>query len=135
MAIERITEPEQVASLLRFEDNAEDCFPCDRGEWIQWLMKAVVSPKMLIIRVVENGQTTGYLVAQNQVSPPLTDSVYVIYSYSPKNVEKNKEALESLKEWSIECGAKKIKFDTKNILAHKLYGFKETGLVSMEMVL
>lgn len=130
--IKRLTTAEEVTQLLSFQDNVEEIFPCTKGEWVQKLAKIVESPKMWITVVMdEQGNITGYLVAQNCVNLPISDHVWILYSFSPKNVESNKEVKEVLKDWTRECGTKEIKFLTKNVQAHKFYGCKETGRVEM----
>ena len=136
MGIERIIDAGGIAKILKLEDNIEECFPCTRGEWIQWLMSVVDQlDKIYIMGITTNEKLTGYFVVVNSVLPPLCDSVFALYSYSPKNVNENIEGLLLLKDWAKEQGAKSIKFMTKNVLAHKMYGFVETGNVEMEMVL
>jgi hypothetical protein len=122
--------------LLKFADNVADCFPCDRGAWIQWLTRAVASEKTFCMQILEPDKSvSGYVVAVDQVMPPLSDCVFVLYSYSEKNFRDNERVLEALKAWAAGCGAKRIRFTTDNVMAHKLYGFRETGRVVMEMVI
>lgn len=134
--IERVTEPGQVVRLLKFNDNVTDGFPCSRGAWIQWLTRAVASEKTFCVQILEPDRSvSGYLVAVDQVKPPLSDCVFVLYSYSEKNFRTNERVLDALKAWSAERGARRIRFTTNNVMAHKLYGFHETGRVVMEMVI
>jgi len=107
MEIKKVDDPYEVAKLIKFKDNAEECFPCERGEWIQWLVDAVKSPKLcLYIQYKEGFRIAGYAVAMDAVFPPLSDSVDLIYITGGD--ETVKSLLRHLARWAKSCRAAKI---------------------------
>ena len=126
-------EVEDIAKILHLNDNVTDYFPCDKGEWVQWLIQNVDNPDLFIMGVVEDGEVTGYIVAINSVKPPLDDSVYVLYAWSA-GFEMNKKILKNLIDWSKEKNARSIDFVTEDVVAHTAYGFKKKAtLMTMEL--
>lgn len=126
--IKRLRTVEEVIHLVKVEDDVEERYQCERGEWIQLLTKIVKNDSVFIIASFnEYDEITGYGVAQNAVVPPLGYYVHIIYAYSPKNSE-NFEMLEKIKEWAISLGAKEITATVKPDGADKLikYGFVES---------
>lgn len=134
--IKRLTEPNDIAKLMKFSDNVEEVFPCSRGEWVQWLMGNCANDGLFVMAVIDDREEiTGYLVARNQVLPPLSDCVYVKYAYLPGNIQENEPVKDELVKWAKNCKARRIILTAKDADALKPYGFEETGATGMEMIL
>jgi len=126
-------EVEDIAKLLKIDDDVTDYFPCDRGEWVQFLISQSRNPDMFIIGAIEKDSPVGYMVAVNNVKPPLSDCVSVLFSKTA-GTEENNKALGMLIEWAKEKGAKSIQFVTDDVVGHSVYGFKKRAtLMSMEI--
>ena len=109
-----------IAQILKFNDRIEDYFPCDKGEWVQWLMENVDNPRVLII-----GNKDVYLVAVDAVMKPLSDFVSILFCYSEKGFDKNMEVKTMLDDWAKERGASGIRFICEDISVFSKYGAKE----------
>jgi len=112
-----------IAKILQMDDHVEDFFPCDKGEWVQWLQSIVENPRFLII-----GTETSYLVAVNNVQRPVSDHVFILFFHSKSPLEQNLEIRDYLNEWALECGTKKIRFIGKEIEVFEKYDAKQYGI-------
>jgi len=101
-------EVEDIAQILKMDDPIEQVFPCDKGEWIQWLMQYVDNPEVYMIGNVEE-KLLSYAVAVNMVTPPLSNTVTIIFMS-----ELNREFIDAIKIWGKEKGAKSIILQSKN---------------------
>ena len=117
-------ESNDIAGILKLNDGVENIFPCDRGEWVQWLMANKDNPKVLII-----GDGKSYLVAVDTVQRPLNDSVTIIFFYSKSKFEDNIKNIKVLNDWAKEIGAKQIRFICKNIKVFEKYGASQIGII------
>lgn len=134
MDLIRLDTPELVALLVTAEDNVAEALSCDRDAWIQWLVENAAQPGLWVLAAVDEArQVRGYIVALDNVHPPLGDAVQVLYACSAGDMATNRAALEMLTAWARECGAKRVRFVTKDPAVHQVYGFRETGHVVMEM--
>ena len=116
-------EVEDIVKIQRMNDHIEDHFPCDKGEWVQWLISIVDHPKFLII-----GNETSYLVASNNIMRPVSDTIGIIFFHSKTPFEENIKIRDWVNEWALECGTRKVRFITKNLEVLKKYGAKEFGI-------
>jgi len=92
-----------IAQILTMDDPIDEIFPCDKGEWIQWLNQYIENPEIYIIGKSDNGRLISYAVAVNMVSPPLSDMVTIIFMS-----ELDEEFIEKIKIWAKEKKAKKV---------------------------
>jgi len=100
--IKKLTTTE-IAQILKLDDPIEKIFPCEKGEWIQWLNQNVDHPDLCIIGRVVKGALKSYAVAVNSVSPPLSNMVTIIFMS-----ELDKEFINKIKDWAREKQAKKV---------------------------
>lgn len=126
---------EDIVKILQVDDKIEDYFPCDKGEWVQWLIQRVDDPSLLILGNIIDDILCGYIIAANEVHPPLSNCIYVLFAHTAgKKI--NKEALNLLIDWAKEKKAKSIDFTTnhKNAVGLTVYGFKKKySVMSMEL--
>ena len=110
MELKRLKEKHEVVRILALEDDISSFIKCDRGEWIQILMKYADDPKMNIAGIFREGDLVGYIVLQNMVYPPVSDSVYVVYSHC--SVPVSEEGMGPIRDyllgWTEECGASRL---------------------------
>ena len=124
-------EAEEIAKILYLKDEKlTQVFPCEVGEWTQFLMQHINNPKFFMRCVLEDDKLIGYLVAVNAVVLPINKSITVLYSKTA-GIEANHAVLDELIEWSREKGAIKIEFVTDNPIGHTVYGFKKRATVMM----
>ena len=122
-------EVEEIAGIMQLEDNATESFPCERGEWVQWLISNVENPRVLIIGHVIDGEIKSYLVALDSVVLPLSVQVNVLFFYSGGDTDKNIAIVDMLNEWARERGAKTIRFVCQNIKVFEKYGAEQKGIL------
>lgn len=133
MIIERVTKQQQITKLMTLDDDVEQHFNFDRGEWIQWLMKSIENDNILILQALDEGSVSAYLVAAANIKPPISKSVFVLYCYAKTGPEDSQELMGHLKTWAKNKKADSIRFGTKTPRVFRKYGFVETGKVIMEM--
>lgn len=127
-------EAEEIAKILTLDDSKlTQVFPCEVGEWTQFLMQHIDNPEFFMRGVLEDDKLTGYLVAASSIVPPINKSITVLYSKTA-GIEANNEVLNELIEWSKEKGAESIDFITDNVAGHTVYGFKKKATM-MTMIL
>ena len=102
-------EVEDIAKILDCEDEIENYFPCDRGEWIQWLMSIVDNPKYFIAGVIEDG-VVGYVVAVDNAVKPFGDHVFIRFFHSSKNIEIDMEIKAALNKQARSKKAVRVRF-------------------------
>jgi len=105
--IARATRPEEIAPLLHFKDDAEKYFPCDRGQWIQWLVGAINSEDVFVAIETKQEKIKSYFVVANTVEPPICDYVNIIYAYCTNPVSIATFA-KLIIEWSLSKNAKRV---------------------------
>jgi len=114
---------ENITKILQMDDHVENSFPCDKGQWVQWLISVVDDPRYLII-----GTEKSYLVAVNNIQRPLSDHVFILFFYSENDFESSIEIRDCLNDWALECGTTKIRFIGESITPFKKYGAKQMGV-------
>ncbi|MCK4817859.1 hypothetical protein KA005_18960 [bacterium] len=92
-----------IAQILKMDDPIDKIFPCEKGEWIQWLNQNVDHPELYIIGKAINGSLKSYAVAVNTVGPPLSDAVSIIFMS-----ESDKRFIKRIKSWARKKQAKKV---------------------------
>lgn len=127
MTIKKL-EVEEIAGILQLRDKVTESFPCDKGEWVQWLITNVENPRVLIIGNVVDGEIKSYLVAHDSVMLPLSDHVSGLFLYSKSDADSNMGLIEMLNDWARDKGAKTIKFICQNIKVFEKYGAKQVGI-------
>lgn len=128
MSIKKL-EVEEIAGIMQLEDNATGSFPCEKGEWVQWLISNVENPRVLIIGNVIAREIKSYLVALDSVMLPLSVQVHVLFFYSGGDIDANIEIFDMLNGWAREKGAKTIRGVCQNIKVFEKYGAKQTGIM------
>lgn len=99
-------EVEDIAKIMHLDDNVTDFFPCEKGEWVQWLIQNVDNPRIFIIGNIEDNQIIGYFVALNNLMPPVFDYISVIYLWSLSH-KITHTLIEAGKKWAIKNGVKR----------------------------
>ena len=127
-------EVEEIAKIMQLDDEKlTQGFPCEVGEWVQFLVQHVDNPNIFMMGEIEDDKLIGYFVAINAIAPPLNNSVSVLYSKTAGK-EINKAFLDTLIDWSKEKGATSIDFLTNNVVGCSVYGFrKKATLMTMEL--
>lgn len=127
-------EVEDIVKILKLDDpKLTQVFPCEKGEWVQWLIQNVDNPGFFIRGVFEEDKLIGYLVAINAFVPPINKAITVLYSKTA-GMEANHAILDELIGWSKEKGAASIDFITDNPIGHSVYGFKKKAtMMTMEL--
>jgi len=127
-------EVEDIAKIMYLKDEElTQGFPCEVGEWVQFLIQHVDNPNIFMMGEKEGDELIGYFVAINAIAPPLNNSVSVLYSKTAGK-EINKAFLDALIDWSKEKGATSIDFITNNVVGCSVYGFrKKATLMKMEL--
>lgn len=124
-------EVEDIARIMNVEDDIERFFPCDKGEWVQWLMGQVENPNIFIAGDVGD-EIKSYIVACNAVMPPVSNSICIVMFYSSGDIESNMELVKLLNKWSREKGAREVVFtvdDEKILRCYHKYGAALKGFV------
>ena len=105
--IARATKPGEIAPLLHFKDDAVKYFPCDRGQWVQWLVSAVKSDDVFIAIETKQNKIKSYFVVANTVEPPICDYTNIIYAYckDPMSVSIFSKLII---EWSLSKNARRV---------------------------
>lgn len=125
---------EDITKILILEDDKlTKVFPCEIGEWVQFLIQNVDNPNFFMRVAIEENKLIGYLVAFNAIAKPISNCVSVLYSKTA-GTEINRVVLEELIRWSKDKGAASIDFVTDNVVGHTVYGFKKkTTMMTMEL--
>ena len=122
-------EVEEIAGIMQLEDNVTASFPCERGEWVQWLISNVENPKVLIIGNIVDGEINSYLVAVDSVRLPLSAQVHILFFYSRRDIDANIKIFDMLNDWARERGALKVRGICQNIKVFEKYGAEQKGIV------
>ena len=122
-------EVEEIVGILQLKDNFMKSFPCDKGEWVQWLISNVENPEILIIGSVIGGEIKSYLVALDGVRLPLSVQVHILFFYSDGALDVNMEIRGMLNDWARAKGAKAIRFICQDIAVFEKYGAKQVGIL------
>ena len=109
---------EDIAQILKMDDPIGDVFPCDRGEWVQWLNQYIENEEVYMIGLSENGKLKSYAVAVSMIAPPLSNSVSIIFMSDPMD----KRFREAVKEWTKQKGAKIVMMQAQEIGVLKKLG-------------
>lgn len=132
--IKRLTTAEDISMLFDLKDDSEIQFPCGRHAWMQWLTEQAANPKVGIWATVEQNQAIGYIVAIDNVMPPISDSVsllYIWYSWKPIKRKDTQNLIRTIEDWGREIGAKQVitvLTESQSIHA-KISGFKVSGQI------
>lgn len=102
-------ESEDIAKILKLDHAGANItpLPCDKGQWVQWLMSMAQNEKIRILGEIEDGRVTGYIVLLDNVLPPVFNSCVILYIWSPDNHRTTHALADAAKEWK-----KEIKADT-----------------------
>ncbi len=125
---------EDITKILKIDDpDFEKFFPCEIGEWVQFLIKNADNPNVFIWgSFSENGMLNGYVVASSSDSI-LSKKVFVLY-LKTMGYENNKEVLGIMKEWGKEKKLRTIEFITVQPEVLAKYGFsKKAAMMGMEI--
>jgi len=127
MTIKKL-EVEEIAGIMQLEDNIAESFPCEKGEWVQWLISNVENPRVLIIGNIIGGEIKSYLVALDNVFPPLSIQVNILFFYSRGDMEQNMEIINMLNNWAKKRGAKGVRGICQNIRVYEKYGAEQKAI-------
>ena len=128
MSIKKL-DVEETAGIMQLKDNFMESFPCDKGEWVQWLISNVENPEILIIGSVIGGEIKSYLVALDGVRLPLSVQVHILFFYSDGALDVNMEIRGMLNDWARAKGAKTIRFICQDIAVFEKYGAEQVGIL------
>ena len=128
MSIKKL-EVEEIAGVLQLKDNVMKSFPCDKGEWVQWLISNVENPGVLIIGNFIGGEIKSYLVALDNVRLPLSAHVNILFFYSGSDIDSNMEIRDMLNAWAREKGANAIRFICQDITVFEKYGAEQVAIL------
>jgi len=103
----RKLEAKEIVQIMDFTDPIEQIFPCDRGEWVQWLMQNSGHQEVLMIGRVED-RLISYAVIINQVFKPLSNVVSILFV--SELATEDQEIKEQIIFWAKEKGAEKVIF-------------------------
>jgi len=121
-------EVEEIAGILQLDDDATESFPCEKGEWVQWLISNMENPGVLIIGNIVDSGIKSYLVAVDSVMPPLSIQVNILFFYSSGDTDKNMEMINMLNDWARKRGALKIRGICQNIKVFEKYGAEQKAI-------
>lgn len=122
-------EVEEIAGIMQLEDDAMETFPCEKGEWVQWLISNVENPGILIIGNIIDGEIKSYLVALDNVILPVSNQVEILFFYSDGDIDFNMTIRDMLNDWAREKGAKAIRFICRDIEVFEKYGAEKKGIL------
>ena len=120
---------EDIAGIMRLDDGITESFPCERGEWVQWLISNIENPRVLIVGNIIDGEIKSYLVAVDGVRPPLSVQVHILFFYSRRDIDANIKIFDMLNDWARERGALKVRGICQNIKVFEKYGAEQKGIV------
>lgn len=136
MELVRVTKPEQIASILKIEDNTfgHTSMPMGKGEWVQWLMSLRDKEDFLAVwAFVEEGQVVAYTVSVNAFYPPISNAVLSLYTYCPFGFRKTAELLAKVKQWCNSFGIYRLICQTPYPDLAEKHGFKKDKNTLMYM--
>lgn len=100
---------EDIAQILRMDDPIGEVFPCDRGEWVQWLNQYVDNPDVHIIGISDENMLISYAVAVSMIAPPLSNAISIIFMSEPLDMRYHEE----IKDWARQRGADAVMLQAK----------------------
>jgi len=122
----RIQSPEKLMPLFTLDHDEDSDLPCKFTEWVQWVVGVCAEERVGIFADVnEKGKIESYIVAADNVSPPLTASIMIIYAWTKTRILDQGDIFKALSEWGISRGATTCTARTN--IDEKLcnhYGFK-----------
>jgi hypothetical protein len=118
----RVYDRNDIAKIKDMPDNVENVFPCDKGEWVQFLMEFVDNPDFLIV-----GTDNSYLVAHNNIMRPLSNEVWILYFHSRRDsTETIMEIRAAVNNFARRCGTTHIRYISDRPFEH--YGGRKLGI-------
>ncbi len=135
MSVKRLKTIEEVAKLLGVQDDVGEYFPCGRGEWVQWLVSQADNERFAIwANFDEAGKIDSYIVALDNIEPPISDSLFIPYAWSVLGQEQNEQVLAEVVKWGKERGAKRIRAMAVDPEKLEKYGFsKRAEIMELEI--
>jgi len=127
MTIKKL-EVEEIAGIMQLNDSVTESFPCEKGEWVQWLISNVENPRVLIIGNVIDSEIKSYLVALDSVVPPLSIQVNILFFYSGGDMDGNMAMINTLNNWAKKRGAVKVRGICRNIRVFEKYGAEQKAI-------
>lgn len=130
--IKQLKTPDDISILFKLPDDIEKQLPCNRSEWIQWLVENVSNPRIGIWANIEQDQANGYIVAINNVMPPVSNAIgllYIWYSWNPLKRKATRKLVGITEDWGREAGAKRIitAMAPDQMIHAKINGFETIG--------
>jgi hypothetical protein len=117
-----------IAQLLNSTVNIEKLMGCTTGEWVQVLMQNIDNDNWFMrCNTTSAGRVNGYIVAINNVHPPIFDSVNILLFVSSGEFKINIAIRDELNKWAKEKQAKCIIFACKNVDTFVKYGANKTA--------
>ncbi len=127
----RKLEVEDIVKMMKLDGlNIEKFFPCEKGEFIQWLVSQSENSNIFIYGNIEvDGRLNGFMVAANGAFKPISDVVSILYFKTSDDFEVNEKIKFELNNWAKEKGAKRITFICQDIEVFRKYGAIQQGIL------
>lgn len=138
MMIELLTDQQDVLKFVYLDDKIESMLNMSKSTWIQWLQESINDERIRTWINKEGDQVNGYVVAINNIMPPLSNSIVLEYiwvenkivngMYARSSILIAQNLIEEVKKWVRELRADGIIGKTTLPEAiYELFGFKETA--------
>ena len=127
---------ENIVELYSIKDDpVQEVIGCECGEWIQWLVeqRKLKNDRIVTFIAKDENSICGYIVICDEILPPISNVIFILYAYSNINFVENKELFGEIKDWAKEKGATTLMAITKTPELLKRYGFIEDENVQMMM--
>ena len=101
---------EEVAEILSVYNNLENprsILPCSSGEFVQWLISVVDNPKIGIWGKQQPVGVSSYIVAVNNIIPPISNYITVI-QFEGDDLNEVELLFKEVFKWQELIGAKEI---------------------------
>ena len=133
--IKKLETAEELAGLLAVKDDVEKFFPCSHGEWVQWLVGQADNSGLAVwASLDEQNKIDSYIVVVNNVRPPISRHLAILYVWSGLGADKNAAVLEEIKDWGKSMGAVSIRAIVPEPRAYAKYGFKtEKAVIELKL--
>jgi len=96
---------EEITQILNISD--ESPLPCNKGQWVQWLVSQANNPKLKIAgKVNETGRLIAYIVILDNVIPPLFDNIVTLHIWTTDHRDTH-ELAQVFTDWGRKIGAKR----------------------------
>ena len=96
---------EEITQILNIPD--ESPLPCDKGQWVQWLVSQVENPKVKITGKVNDARRLiAYIVILDNIILPLFDNIVALHIWTMDHRDTH-ELAQVFIDWGRKIGAKR----------------------------